>query len=469
MPSSEQVHNQVPPNVGADIEKGGSTPRLAPYPSYQATYCVQEAPLVAAPRSGARRARVRFLHAFILAALLFFLLPLKGLRRARQAMFHWRGNGDHYAMSPGLDRPCGLPASWTFDPEDRIPQDHFAHIAETSFELPVASEAFSFLARGSLINGIIDIDAEDTGSDVVKVDILGSYNDVDDFLQLTRVCQFEPMNGRNGVGIFGPEHWSGPQTRFRARFDVRVRLPASRASPLTIKNFETDVSNFGQKIGDIANSVVFEHVNLKGSNMPIIVKSLVGEIASLRTSNGPIEGSFNTSTVLDIHTSNAPITVDVGLFHTDGHPSPKVSLKTSNGPIGTNLSLYTTSDSGIGGVFEADIHTSNSPLGIKLVQAPVDHTLHMKAHTSNSPVRAALHPTFEGTFRLSSSRFFRPTVHTNSSIEDPAGKDRRRSVDIKTIGSPVVEGLVRWLPAEREQHLGHVEISTSNLGLDLSL
>ncbi|EED85292.1 predicted protein [Postia placenta Mad-698-R] len=127
-----------------------------------------------------------------------------------------------------------------------------------------------------------------------------------------------------------------------------------------------------------------------------------------------------------------------------------------------------TAESETGGQFLVGIRTSNSPTNIAVLDAPVDHTLHLKAHTSNSFVQAALHKTYEGAFRLTSSRFFRPTIHA-SDVQDPAEKGRRRVIETSRATGGYLEGAVHWRPTDRKTRYGSVDISTSNLGLDLSL
>ncbi|CCM02993.1 uncharacterized protein FIBRA_05108 [Fibroporia radiculosa] len=471
----EQTPTHAAPS--ADVEKVGSAPLLNPYPDYQATYSVQHIVPVVDQRPR-RRAKVRFLHAFVLAGLLFFFLPpltTHAIRGSTHILNHWFGKDRKTSMPLLVETPesCVETASWTHGP----PRQHyqFAHSAETSFELPLSSDILFFLSRGhaAFAHGSIEIsDTGKEGSDMAQVDIVGHYNDIDDFLGLTSVCTLQPEDGHNGVGIFAPLHWSGHHdSRRQIRFQVFVRLPASSSSSTatSIKKLATDMSQFVHYVADIKDTIFFDKLILRGANAPIHVETLFAEVVDVHTSNGPIHGSFNASKALLLHTSNAPIKTDIGLFNAADDTHTELSLHTSNGPIATNISLFSIADNSMGGTFDVDIHTSNSPMNVAFLEAPVDHTLNMKAHTSNSPARATLHKTYEGSFALSSSRFFRPSVHADNSVEDPAGHQRQRTVRTNTIAGSLVKGDVKWIPSERETEVGRVEISTSNLGLDLFL
>lgn len=449
---------------------------LVPYHGYQATYSVASPPPPVGRRQR-RSARARFLHAFVFAGLALVLLHVvakhaRYLRNFVHDRLHGEPDSD-MSTGSGDHRSCEA-ASWTFDPEGRVPVDQFLHVAEASFELPASADLLFFKSKGAatFAHGVIEIDDSGTaGADVVKVDITAHYNDVEDFLEHTKACLLHPREGEDGVGIFAPMHWVDRDTRRKARWDLKVRLPASSSgSSREIKKLVTDMPMFLHQVGDIGQSMFFDILSLHTSNMPVHVRSLTGDIATVKTSNGPISGRFNTSHYLELHTSNSPVKVDVGLLsESDDERTPtKLSIKSSNGPVAANLSMYATTESETGGQFLVGIRTSNSPTNIAVLDAPVDHTLHLKAHTSNSFVQAALHKTYEGAFRLTSSRFFRPTIHA-SDVQDPADKGRRRVIETSRATGGYLEGAVHWRPTDRKTRYGSVDISTSNLGLDLSL
>jgi hypothetical protein len=81
-----------------------------------------------------------------------------------------------------------------------------------------------------------------------------------------------------------------------------------------------------------------------------------------------------------------------------------------------------------------------------------------------------LQPAFEGTFKLRTS-IFPALVSPDVDAEDPAGRGRKRVVNVKTLGhgSGVVYGDTAWVPQDEEAPAGRVEVSTSSSPLHLSL
>jgi len=82
-----------------------------------------------------------------------------------------------------------------------------------------------------------------------------------------------------------------------------------------------------------------------------------------------------------------------------------------------------------------------------------------------------LQPTFEGTFKLRTS-IFPASVSPDVDAADPAGRGRKRVVNVKTVGhgSGIVYGDAAWDPQDEEGGpAGKVDVSTSNSPLHLSL
>lgn len=102
--------------------------------------------------------------------------------------------------------------------------------------------------------------------------------------------------------------------------------------------------------------------------------------------------------------------------------------------------------------------TSLGSLSLYFPTAPISSQLLLSAHTSISPVSVSLHPTYEGTFDLSTS-FARPEVVFDEEVEDPAHKDRKRRVEFDNFNRGTVHGSVEW-EAEGKGR-GEVEIQTS--------
>lgn len=56
-------------------------------------------------------------------------------------------------------------------------------------------------------------------------------------------------------------------------FDIKVHLPAgSSQNHAQISNFETYLPNFAHILGDLADSINFNHISLRGSNDRIFAK-----------------------------------------------------------------------------------------------------------------------------------------------------------------------------------------------------
>ncbi|KAH9833578.1 uncharacterized protein C8Q71DRAFT_712850 [Rhodofomes roseus] len=366
---------------------------------------------------------------------------------------------------------CTL-AEWEFDPEGVLPVNHFEHVAETSFELPLDSEELFFVSHGSsnMANGVIEIsNSGEPGADSVKVDVLGYFNSQHHFEELTKVCQLRPDDGKDGVGIFAPRQWNGHDHRHRMQFRIHVRLPpSSDGSVVTVNKLRTELPTFVHHVGDLKDTIHFKELSLSTRNTPVHVHSVVAGVASVRSTNGIIDGHFNTSHTLDLQTSNGPISVVLGLFNDNAGEVTKARLQTTNGPINTNVSLFSTTSSGTGGLFDVDTHSSNSPVRVVLPYAPAEHVLTLAARTSNSPVDLVLHPAFEGSFALHGSRWISPQVHVDDGVVDPAGRGRRRQVQVNRISGADVSGSVAWLPAKQREY-GSVVASTSNMGVALYL
>jgi hypothetical protein len=206
-------------------------------------------------------------------------------------------------------------------------------------------------------------------------------------------------------------------------------------------------------------------------------------------------GTFNTSSSLEVKTSNSPIKVTVNAFNPDNRAPTKVKLHTSNRLVSlhqlvahvssylicllpshtysilhADLALLSAPESKSNGSFFVSAHTSNSPLLVNFTDHATDAQLKLQAHTSNSPARVRLQPAFEGTFKLRTS-IFPALVFPDVDVEDPAGRGRKRVVNVKTLGhgSGVVYGDTAWVPQDEEAHAGRVEVSTSSSPLDLSL
>ncbi|KAL6300094.1 hypothetical protein BKA93DRAFT_741210 [Sparassis latifolia] len=350
---------------------------------------------------------------------------------------------------------------------------HFSNVARTSFELPVSSELLYFTAQGSaaLARGSIEFDQSgEVGSDVVRVDVAAYFNHQHEFLDTT-MCLLQHGEDENGVGIFAPamSHYVGAQQQ--VMYDIKVRLPLpTTGSRLPMRHFLSNLPVFDHRVGHL-DTIHFNSFTVKTSNADVSVMGISANRISITTWNRPIEGTFRASSSLSLHTLNAHIDADVTLLH-DNDPVPiTLDMMTSNGAIKANVNLVSTSVNGTGGTFRTVAATSNGPLHLAYPTAPVDSRLLIDGRTSNGPVSATLHKTYEGSLSLSNSASPIPAVEFDSTVEDPAREGRTRNLQLHRInsGSVIVEGQVVWEPASHQNRLGSTRLTTTNAPLDVKL
>lgn len=89
----------------------------------------------------------------------------------------------------------------------------------------------------------------------------------------------------------------------------------------------------------------------------------------------------------------------------------------------------------------------------------MDSALKYEGRTSNNRADVAIPPTYEGSFTLSTSNAGDPSVE-RSSVDDPAKKGRKRSIDSKTTSHRLTTGQVYW--DEKNAQRGEVIVSSSN-------
>lgn len=139
--------------------------------------------------------------------------------------------------------------------------------------------------------------------------------------------------------------------------------------------------------------------------------------------------------------------------------------------IYSNVSLIADTHDETGGSFDVIAETSNSPVELNFTTAPVDSLLHLDARSSNSPVRATLDNTYEGSFALRTSSWFPVQVEVaDKDAKDPVGRGRKRQVEMHSIRRGIAEGKAVWTPSEEEEkELGRVTLTTSNSPVALYL
>lgn len=113
--------------------------------------------------------------------------------------------------------------------------------------------------------------------------------------------------------------------------------------------------------------------------------------------------------------------------------------------------------------------TSNSPIDVNFVSAPIDSLLQFDATSSNAPVRASLDKTYEGSFVVHTGPWFPANVfHDAAGEKDPAGMGRSRNVEMRAIGRGTVEGTAVWGDREDKEY-GKVVLTTNNSPVALHL
>lgn len=427
----------------------------------------------------------------MLLVVFILLLPtlLHGITHITRALTGWRYGGEDsrapfLAEAPVLPDECTQVADWSpVDevPDFQLPDDvvddgyrHHRRAFETSLTLPTASDLLYFVSEGSLSHGAIFItDDGEEGSKDVKVDVTFVYHhdhdhDDDHILEWAKVCLLQPEDGHNGVGIYTP-HRVPRRHVHGTGFIINVHLPASASSPLEIKEFKTDMSLFFHSVSDLSESVYFKSLSLRTSNTPIYATAIAAQTASLRTSNSRIAGNFSVHETLELRSSNGPIVTNVTMFNTGATDATNLTMRTSNGFIHSNVSLVADTKDSTGGSYNVIAHSSNSPIDVTFPSAPVDSLLHVDGHTSNSPARLTLDSAYEGTFSLQTGSWFPTTVERrNEQEEDPAGKDRKRDLQFRSIRRGFTEGKVAWSPSDRKE-VGTAVLTTSNSPVALYL
>ncbi|KAI0305350.1 hypothetical protein B0F90DRAFT_1815577 [Multifurca ochricompacta] len=431
---SQVLFNQVD-------EKAAPAPAVKP-PSYQATSEALAFSSVGTepdrPRCSPRRPRIRH---FFVAAFFLWLAGHTLLRHCKHRRFHhdsgrhWATDTDFHLGVPSTEPgesidTCVESADWTeVGPSDRYNSPRFEVWQRTELSLPTDADDIFLFSRGTYAHGVLHIveaaDRDDIGVEIV----VGSHEDSDLF-ERSSVCTLHRGDNGHGVGIFTPKFNRHPRERDTLFFIITVSLP-QESEVVVIPYFETRLPLFHHVVAALPTHT-FTSISLHSSNFPIYAESLVGDKISIGTSNSPIEGNFNTSSSLDIKTSNTPIKVVVNAFNQNHSKPTEIRIRTSNS-----------------GGFVVSAQTSNSPLDVKFSDHAADATLKLDARTSNSPAKVHLHPSFEGTFKLRTS-IFGVNVNPDVKVEDPAGRGRKRRVNVKTIGrgARIVHGDAAWVSEE---------------------
>ncbi|KAF9463996.1 hypothetical protein BDZ94DRAFT_1217155 [Collybia nuda] len=338
---------------------------------------------------------------------------------------------------------------------------HFSSSAV--FELPLSSEKLFLLSRGASAGSVKIVQSDRvgiSGRNNAKVHVVARYRHAS-VLSQVRLCAISRHGDQRGIGIFSPQSLAG--WKFGIHYDITVHLPpAVASSPLQIKHFETDLPLFVHNIGMLADTAHFDQLSLKGSMVQINVGSLSAKNAHIETTNAKIEGTFYTSSALELTTTNAPIKVYVGLTNHPNTQATRLAMRTTNAAVTARMSLSSTAR--MGGQFKVTGFTTIGPLYLAFVDAPVGSGLLLNAQTSFAPATVDLHSTYEGEFRLATSSK-QAIVSVDNSVMDPAGRGRRRAVELQQGGQSHAAGSVSWSPQGRR--MGSVYVETSSAAIML--
>ena len=135
--------------------------------------------------------------------------------------------------------------------------------------------------------------------------------------------------------------------------------------------------------------------------------------------------------------------------------------------INATVGLDSGTSNGSDSAFSVAAHSYNAPLDVRVTSIPVDSRLDLYATNNGAPAHVALHPAFEGAFDLVSLRGGVPRVHLPPDVEDPAGRGRKRVVQMKPVGRNAVRGSVAW--GEEFLGKGNVSIKAESGEVSLSL
>ena len=112
--------------------------------------------------------------------------------------------------------------------------------------------------------------------------------------------------------------------------------------------------------------------------------------------------------------------------------------------------------------------TTNGPITIGYHDSPVDSVLNFEASSTNSPIHAVLHDTYEGRFSLLTTNSKAMLDHSRDA-EDPSGLGRKRRLSTHSVSKQDVYGEVEWSPSRRDGRAGSVDIKTTNQLIKLSI
>ncbi|KAF6761046.1 hypothetical protein DFP72DRAFT_879920 [Ephemerocybe angulata] len=422
----------------------------------------------------------RFMKAFLVAVLVW-VLAMAFVRSLVWSIGGHRGRGawGDYPIPDGLKVSECLPKDKWETPLWQAQLDVAPPIAPglarypaastTSFELPLSADSLYLVSRGAYSGGSVDVVTsanQKQGSATVVVTVKYFHEEMRDAVM---VCRVERRKGDSGVGIFTPSYmWRGDAVYV----ETLVVLPEvdKNASPLHIKNLETDVPNTLHRLHANTDLITFDKLNIQGSNGLITAVSLGATNARIVTSNAPISGVFNSTGNLSLETSNGAIQVSVKLHNKEGSIPNKLSIITSNAPLEANIDLTSSSSPKKGSrdvaqpQYDVETTSSNNRLQTNFGRFPTDAVLRFSGTTSNGLAKAQINAEYQGAFEVQTSNGGATLQHHTQ--QDPSGRGRKRALKVERQGKTYVQGAVEWVGGRDggrgKVQMGSLELATSN-------
>ncbi|KAI5832047.1 hypothetical protein K523DRAFT_268574 [Schizophyllum commune Tattone D] len=343
-------------------------------------------------------------------------------------------------------------------------------IGKASFRFPLPADELFALSRGPRSHGEVRIRQSADPTDDVRIEV-EAHSEVPAGLEHAKAClsRREGSDDTVGVGLVTDSWWDDHSHRhYRGvRFDVDIILP-KHDDILQVIKMSTDVPNFQHSVADLADTVLFQELDLRSTNGRIHAQSIravhgrvetrngqivgryYGEeymalhttnglvdatasanVTDVRTTNGAIQGRYAASREFTLWTSNGQISASVALENDPQGSPTKATLQNSNGRIRADTSLASTE--GSSGSFIVNANTHNAALNLDFVSAPLDTALNLEAHTSNG----------------------------GADMGEGAGGDRgRRHIAIAQNTAKYVQGAVGW--SEEGMARGHASVSSRN-------
>jgi len=210
--------------------------------------------------------------------------------------------------------------------------------------------------------------------------------------------------------------------------------------------------------------VIFGNVSLTSANEHVTAKALEAEKISILTANAPIFGDFKANESISLATANAPVRASVELVNDNSSQATLALVSTSNSNI--DISSKLTSGADNAGSFGVAASTVRGKVDMKFTDAPVDSILTVNAETALADVEVYLHPTYQGSFELS-TELAAVRLHNPKNVDDPAGRGRKRVVHLDRDSKTRIEGETWW--GKKGEPLGAVKLKTSLAAATLHL